>query len=211
MLEQSPWALVVIWQQREKRKFMSVYSLKCTLTSQSAFYQNQRAEVEELVIKNPDAASDAVVEIFEPYDVPASALDEMISRLSKSPQLVDFIMKFQHCAEEPDSSRAIVASVTIALGYFLGGLLPLLPYIFVGPHEVYAGLYMSIGVMVVALFVFGYTKTCVVIGWRGSKNIRSGCVEGVKMVVVGSIAAAAAMGLVKFFSRDEATMGAASI
>jgi VIT1/CCC1 family predicted Fe2+/Mn2+ transporter len=163
------------------------------------------------VFNNPDAANDAVMEIFEPWGIPASVLDEMSSRLSKSPHLVDFIMKFQHCAEKPDSSRAIVASITIALGYFLGGLLPLLPYIFVGRHEVYKGLYMSIGVMVVALFVFGYTKTCVVIGWRGGKKIRSGCVEGVKMVVVGSIAAAAAMGLVKFFSRDEVTMGIASI
>ena len=78
--------------------------------------------------------------------------------------------------------------------------MPLLPYLFVGSDQVYEGLYISIGVMVIALFVFGYVKTCVVEGWEGGKAIRAGCFGGVQMVVVGSAAAGAAMGLVRAFN-----------
>lgn len=74
-----------------------------------------------------------------------------------------------------------------------------MPYFFVGRDEVYTGLYISIAVMVVALFVFGYVKTCIVSGWSGGRNIGDACFGGVQMVIVGSAAAAAAMGLVRAF------------
>jgi hypothetical protein len=60
--------------------------------------------------------------------------------------------------------------------------------------------------MVLALFTFGYVKTCVVVGWNGGKNIRAGCFGGVQMVVVGSAAAGAAMGLVRLFNHDEGSI-----
>lgn len=100
-----------------------------------------------------------------------------------------------------------MSAITIALGYFLGGLLPLIPYFFVGRDEVFTGLYISIAVMVVALFLFGYVKTCIVTGWTGSRNIGDAAFGGVQMVVVGSAAAAAAMGLVKAFDYN-ANVGA---
>ena len=60
-------------------------------------------------------------------------------------------------------------------------------------------LYWSFGVMAVALFVFGYTKTCYVAGWRGSGNIYQGLKGGCQMMVVGGVAAGCAMGLVRLF------------
>lgn len=109
-------------------------------------------------------------------------------------------MQFQQCEEEPAASRALTSAMTIALAYFVGGLLPLMPYFCVGRNQVWEGLYISIGVMVIALFIFGYVKTCVVVGWHGGRNIRGGCYGGVQMVVVGSAAAGAAMGLVRLFN-----------
>ncbi len=141
-----------------------------------------------------------IADIFEKYRFPKHTLEDLIRHLADSPYLTDFVMKFQHCLEEPAASRAFTSAVTIALGYFLGGLLPLIPYFFVGHNQVYEGLYISIGVMVIALFIFGYVKTCVVVGWEGGRNIREGCFGGVQMVVVGSAAAGAAMGLVRLFN-----------
>lgn len=145
---------------------------------------------------------EGIAEVFEPYKLPKHTLEALTNHLSGSPRLADFVMQFQHCAEEPAASRAFTSALTIALGYFLGGLLPLLPYLFVGENQVYKGLYISIGVMVTALFIFGYVKTCVVVGWSGGKHIRAGCFGGIQMVIVGSAAAAAAMGLVRAFSHD---------
>lgn len=148
-----------------------------------------------------------LTEVFKPYNVPQQTIDDLIKHLAESPQLVDFVMQFQHCEEEPAASRAITSALTIALAYFLGGLLPLIPYFFVSEMNVYEGLYISIGVMIAALFVFGYGKTCVVVGWHGSRNIRRGCLGGVQMVIVGSTAAAAAMGLVRAFNRNPPDLG----
>ena len=108
-------------------------------------------------------------------------------------------MKFEHCAEEPSASRPWISGATIAIGYFLGGLVPLVPYFFVGDEQVFEGLYISIGVMVIALFIFGYVKTCVVKGWQGGRKICAGCWGGLQLVCVGSLAAACAMALVKAF------------
>lgn len=169
--------------------------------SEAASYRAQREETEMLIATNPQSVIQDMCEVFQPYDVPQQTLDDLTRHLAGSPRLVDFVMRFQHCEEEPASSRALTSAITIALAYFLGGLMPLIPYFCV--DEVYQGLYISIGVMVLALFVFGYVKTCVVVGWDGGKNIRAGCFGGVQMVVVGSAAAGAAMGLVRLFNEGE--------
>ncbi|KAK0742420.1 VIT family-domain-containing protein [Apiosordaria backusii] len=97
-------------------------------------------------------------------------------------------------------TRAMQSAITIAAGYFLGGLLPLIPYFFVVGHtgRLMTGLYISIGVMGVALFTFGYVKTGVVVGF-GRQHAKKCMLGGVQMVVVGGMAAGAAMGLVKGF------------
>jgi VIT1/CCC1 family predicted Fe2+/Mn2+ transporter len=89
--------------------------------------------------------------------------------------------------------------LTIALGYFIGGFVPLVPYFFVGPHDAFIALRWSIATMAIALFLFGYGKTCFVSGWKGGQNIRRGFIGGMQMVLVGGVAAGSAMGLVKGF------------
>lgn len=139
-------------------------------------------------------------DVFAPYSLPPQTLNDLANHLSASPRLVDFVMQFQHCAQEPASSRALTSAVTIALGYFLGGMLPLIPYFWVGKNDLLRALYISVGVMAVALFSFGYVKTCIVTGWRGSKYVRQGVFGGIQMVIIGGAAAGAAMGLVKTFN-----------
>ena len=51
--------------------------------------------------------------------------------------------------------------------------------------------------MIFALFVFGWVKTSIVCGWRGKSNVIAGFKGGAQMVVVGGIAAGAAIGLVR--------------
>lgn len=113
--------------------------------------------------------------------------------------LPSFLMNFHHTMQEPSDSRAFFCALTIALGYFVGGFVPLLPYFFVGPHAAFVALRWSIATMAVALFLFGYGKTCFVSGWNGKRNVRRGLVGGMQMVLVGGAAAGSAMALVKGF------------
>lgn len=136
--------------------------------------------------------------MFEPYNLPQSTMEDLCDHLTKSPQLVDFFMNFQAQLPEPASNRALTSALTIASGYFFGGLLPLAPYFFV--EKIFEALYISMGVMAVALFAFGYVKTCVVEGWEGGAKVKAGMGGGVQMMVVGGAAAGAAMGLVYWFN-----------
>ncbi|KAH8598854.1 VIT family-domain-containing protein [Bisporella sp. PMI_857] len=174
--------------------------------SELASYEAQRDETQEMIDSQPEAVQSKIVEVFEPYELPPNTLKDITHHLTNSPQILEFMMRFQHCQEQPDSSRALTAALTIALAYFLGGLLPLIPYFCVDTDQVTEGLYISIVVMVIALFVFGYVKHCVVVGWEGGRNVQGGCYGGIQMVVVGGIAAAAAMGLVRLFNQGEGSV-----
>lgn len=81
--------------------------------------------------------------------------------------------------------------------------MPLLPYFFVeGSAEgILTALAWSIGTMFVALFTFGYSKTCFVQGWSGRDNVWRGVKGGCQMALIGSLAAGVAMGLVRGFNR----------
>lgn len=172
-----------------------------TLDNLSASYKETRTECTRLTQEDPSLARAQVWEVLEPYDLPKHTLEEVTDHLSTSPRLIDFLMQFHHCEQEPASNRAFVSALTIAAGYLLGGLVPLFPYFFVPSEDVYLALYISVAVMAVALFAFGYVKTCIVSGWQGVRCVRQAVVGGLEMVVVGGAAAGAAMGLVKAFDQ----------
>ena len=92
------------------------------------------------------------------------------------------MMRFELGLEEPDPRRALRSAMTIAGAYIAGGLIPLAPYMAVSSTR--DGLLLSIGVTVLALFVFGYIKG----HFTGTRPIRS----ALQTTFIGGIAAAAA-------------------
>lgn len=51
--------------------------------------------------------------------------------------------------------------------------------------------------MAFALFAFGWTKTGVVVGWRGRANVLAGLKGALQMTMIGGVAAGASVGLVR--------------
>ncbi|KAJ5338452.1 hypothetical protein N7452_005180 [Penicillium brevicompactum] len=167
--------------------------------SEEESYKATMKETQTQATNDPASVSDTISDIFEPYELPSELVAQLKNHLSTSPMLPSFLMNFHHTLPEPSDSRAVMCALTIALGYFIGGFVPLIPYFFVGPQDAYIALRWSIVTMVIALFMFGYGKTCFVSGWSGRRNVRKGLVGGIQMVLVGGIAAGSAMGLVKGF------------
>ena len=166
----------------------------------SESYNATFKETQDLINTSPEQTTSLIHHIFAQYHIPPQTMEPIAALLQESPQQLQcFIMKFYHNLPPPRANRAFTSAITIALGYFIGGFVPLLPYFFVGKDEVLRALWWSALVMAVSLFAFGYIKTCIVQGWRGGHNVWSGARGGVQMVVVGGLAAAAAMGLVKAF------------
>ena len=108
-----------------------------------------------------------------------------------------FLMRFSCQVIQPDSVQPAKSALAMGLGYALGGLLPLIPYFAVHKDQVLTALWWSIGVMALTLLVFGYGKTGVTSGWGGQRNVLR-CIRGaIEMLVIGGIAAGAAVGITR--------------
>ena len=157
-------------------------------------YNAALVETRLIVSMDHDRAANMLRSTFSKYDFPEQTLSCMITTLLAEPeQMVDFIMRFHHRLAEDDyaASRAYTCGLTIALGYYFGGLAPLLPYlIFSSVQQAFIG---SVIFMALALFAFGWVKTSLVgetCRWTCFKN-------GLQMTMLGGVAAGAAMGCVK--------------
>jgi len=152
--------------------------------------------VDELVEQRPREARAIVQRTFQSYGLSEDIISNICDSLGGSPdRLSDFLMAFHHKQSKQPGNRAYISAITLALGYFIGGFIPLIPYFCVS--QVIVAFYASAGVMAITLLVFGYGKTCIVRGWRGRDNIVAGLMSGAKMCLVGGIAAGAAIGLVR--------------
>lgn len=83
----------------------------------------------------------------------------------------------------------ISSGLSISLGYVIGGIIPLLPYFFA--PTVGMGLRWSIGMCLLALYLFGAGKSWIL--RREGSTWRRCVFEGVQMLVLGSLAAGAAI------------------
>ncbi|RSH88934.1 hypothetical protein EHS25_002596 [Saitozyma podzolica] len=112
--------------------------------------------------------------------------------------LTAFLLKFGEGMEEVPRSRLYISALTIGLSYFIGGLIPLVPYMADVTAE--TGLIISSAVTVVVLFIFGGFKTY----FTGAEGGWGGYLYGAtSTMVVGGLAAGAAYGLVKALGVQE--------
>ena len=119
----------------------------------------------------------------------------------------------------------VASGMSVALGYLIGGMLPLGPYFFV--ESVGDGLRWSFGVCIVALFLFGFLRDFALdsqaakdsgsarnmsarqLSWHKSRvpwhRLWRSTFEGLQMVILGGIAAIAAVMCVRMFDSEKST------
>jgi len=151
-------------------------------------YDSERRRERQEVEQNPCREEDEVSSIFGRYGLSHEHIVPLVATLRANPERwVDFMMRFELGLGVPDPNRAGVSALTIAGSYIVGGLIPLLPYIFL--DNMFTALWGSIAVTSVALFIFGYVKS----GFTGSPPLRG----GLQTVFVGGLAATAAFGIAR--------------
>ncbi|KAI5475956.1 hypothetical protein MNV49_000563 [Pseudohyphozyma bogoriensis] len=106
--------------------------------------------------------------------------------------LTAFLLKFGEGLEEVSDVRLFVSAVTIGGSYFVGGLVPLLPYFFIESAQ--TALYVSIAITTVVLLLFGLWKTFFTGAAIGVYGYTYGAVS---TLLVGGTAAAASFGIVR--------------
>jgi vacuolar iron transporter family protein len=154
-------------------------------------YLSEREREMRETLELPEKETEEVADVFRGYGMPEADLAPVVKAIcSDRKRWVDFMMRFELGFEEPDPKRARNSAATIAISYVLGGLVPLAPYVLM--NDLYRALSLSVGVTLVALFIFGYVK--------GSMTGISPLRGGVQTVIIGGLASAAAFGLAKAIS-----------
>jgi VIT1/CCC1 family predicted Fe2+/Mn2+ transporter len=149
--------------------------------------EREGREIEQV----PDTEREEVAAVFRAYGLHDDQLNPVQSALCSDPnRWADFMMRFELGLEAPDPARARRSASTIALAYVAGGIIPLAPYLFV--HSILAALYVSVGVTLGALFVFGYVKA----HFTGIRPLRG----GLQTVFIGGLAAGAAFAIARLVS-----------
>ena len=93
-------------------------------------YGSERARENWEIDNLRDKEIQEVTEIFQGYGLKGNELDTVVTAIASDRQRwLDFMMRFELGLEEPDPKRAPISAGTIAASYFIGGLIPLTPYI----------------------------------------------------------------------------------
>ncbi|KYK56872.1 hypothetical protein DCS_03878 [Drechmeria coniospora] len=137
---------------------------------------------------------------LEPLSLPSSTLSDVMAALrSRSDGIARAAAGIRELGETEKSLSSfsepslpvwpIASGLSISLGYVVGGVIPLLPYFFAA--TVGLALRWSICLCLFALMTFGSGKSWVLRGEQ--RSWRSCFLEGLEMLILGSLAAAAAV------------------
>lgn len=154
-------------------------------------YETELKREQREVVEVPDKEEEEVAEVFREYGLEDDQIKSITTTMRENPEKwVDFMMRFELGLEKPHPSRARKSAVTIAISYIVGGLIPLLPYLFISHPS--SALKVSVIVTLMALLIFGYIKG----RFTGTRPVKS----AIQTVVVGGLAAAVAFGLARLLS-----------
>ncbi len=154
-------------------------------------YENELKREYEEVERVPEREIEEVKEVFAEYGLSPESQHLIATELSKDKKKwVDFMMKFELGLEEPHPNKARNSAATIGTSYIVGGLLPLLAYVFTDTPT--SGLILSAIITTVCLFIFGYFKSKV--------TGQSPFYGALKVTLIGLVAAGAAFGIAKLIS-----------
>ena len=131
---------------------------------------------------------------FESFQLPGHLLDAISKHYSSVPEkeLLSCLLHFEDaCEDASPRHHPYLSGFTISFAYFFGGFIPLLPYIFSSTMR--TAFYLSIAITATVLFSFGSIKTMLV----GCKDATACLKGGMEMLVLGGVAAAAALLCVK--------------
>ncbi|KAG0783677.1 hypothetical protein G6F22_008587 [Rhizopus arrhizus] len=156
--------------------------------SEADHYKTEREREAREVELYPEEEEEEIIELFEPYGLDRESMEPMMIRFRQnSEKFIDFMMRFELNLELPDPNRSWISALTIGSSYFIGGVIPLLPYVFI--QNTYDALYTSCLVTSLTLFCFGYLKSIYL-------RPKQAFIGAIQTLAIGAVAAAFSYGIV---------------
>ncbi|KAB2570244.1 hypothetical protein BFW01_g5622 [Lasiodiplodia theobromae] len=159
--------------------------------TESKTYQVEEARERREVEQMPEAEEEEIYEIFDEYNISRETVRPVVEALRQDKEMwVKFMMDFELKLEKPALNRAWISALVMGLSYFLGGLVPMLPYFFL--NNIHHALFTSIAITVVVLLIFGYVKA------SATSCPRKTCwYSAFQTLLVGALAAATSYAIVR--------------
>lgn len=150
-------------------------------------YHSQRRLLSRLP---PDPAAD-IYAILDRYHLSRAAARPVVDELCRDRhQWIRFKLDLGLGLTEPHGHRPLLSGLTMGLSYFVGGLIPMLPYFFA--TRVRDALFASVGLTVLILLAFGYAKDYATV-----RNHRAGFRGALQTLAIGILAAGTSYAMVK--------------
>ncbi|KZZ90204.1 hypothetical protein AAL_07305 [Moelleriella libera RCEF 2490] len=131
----------------------------------------------------PEDQRSEIYSILERYNVSRDAAAPLVDELcADRARWVRFKMDFGLRMDQPNVHGAWISGLTMGLSYFVGGLIPMIPYFVLS--NIRDALLVSVAVTVFILLGFGYVKNYVAI-----RNHRAGLWGAVQTLIIGVLAA----------------------
>ncbi len=151
-------------------------------------YASEQAREQRETEQVPEREEAEVAQVFRDYGLAEEHVAPVVAALrANRKRWVEFMMRFELGLEAPNPARARTSALTIAGAYIAGGLVPLAPYFFI--HKVSTALLVSVGLTLIALFLFGFVKA----RFTGMNPLRGAA----QTVLTGGLAAGAAFAIAR--------------
>jgi VIT1/CCC1 family predicted Fe2+/Mn2+ transporter len=169
---------------------MGLGAYLAAVTERDHYHSEEKGQAHEVRCMPEEQRAD-VFSILERYGVSRGAAMPLVNELCRDEERwVRFKMDFGLRLERPNIHRAWISAVTMGLSYFIGGLIPMIPYFVMA--RVRDALVVSVAVTVIVLLGFGYVKN-----WVTIKNHRAGLYGALQTLVIGMLAAGTSYVLVR--------------
>lgn len=151
--------------------------------TEAEHFTSERSREEREVEEIPAEERAEVQNILASYGLDKNDAQRVTESLTRDrKRWIDFMMRFELGLSEPDRKRAPMSALTIGGSYVIGGIVPLLPYIFL--PSAHNALYISALVTLIALCIFGAVKGAL----TGAPIARS----AIQTALIGGVAATVA-------------------
>lgn len=151
--------------------------------TEAEHFRSERIREEREVEEIPAEERAEVNNILVSYGLNANEAQRVTEALTRDRnRWIDFMMRFELGLVQPEKGRAPIDALTIGGSYVIGGIVPLLPYIFL--PTAHNALYVSAIVTLIALAIFGAVKG----GLTGVPIVRS----AIQTALIGGAAATVA-------------------
>jgi VIT1/CCC1 family predicted Fe2+/Mn2+ transporter len=159
---------------------MGAVAYTSTLAESDLYHSEKEREYRHIRLA-PDVEVEEIRGIYRKKGFEGETLEKIVDVITSNPDVwVNVMMAEEFQMTPPEKSQAVRSAVIVGFSALVGSLIPLFPFFF---WTVSRGIWLSILISAVTLFIVGAYKARVTVG----KPFRS----GIQMAVIGTLSALA--------------------